>query len=149
MNTQRYKLNAPSVVEETFDSETVIVNLVSGYYYSITKSGVAIWNLLLQGYSASEAVTQLRRSFQATEEQLTQAVEEFSAKLLAEQLIAPVNGEATQAPRSSEQSQTPVPFELPILERYTDMQDLLLLGPIHEVDDSGWPNKKQNDTKKS
>ena len=29
---------------------------------------------------------------------------------------------------------------LPRLRKYTDMQDLLLLDPIHEIDQSGWPN---------
>ena len=35
---------------------------------------------------------------------------------------------------------------LDILEKYTDMQDLLLLDPIHEVDDgSGWPTPKDSE----
>ena len=29
----------------------------------------------------------------------------------------------------------------PQLSSYTDMQELLLLDPIHEVDESGWPNR--------
>ena len=30
-------------------------------------------------------------------------------------------------------------FKPPLLKRYTDMQELLILDPIHEVDDTGWP----------
>ncbi len=30
-------------------------------------------------------------------------------------------------------------FAPPRLQRYTDMQDLLLLDPIHDVDEVGWP----------
>jgi hypothetical protein len=26
-----------------------------------------------------------------------------------------------------------------VLQKYTDMADLLLLDPIHEVDEQGWP----------
>jgi hypothetical protein len=34
-------------------------------------------------------------------------------------------------------------FTQPVLEVYTDMQDLLLLDPIHEVDEeAGWPSPK-------
>lgn len=33
-------------------------------------------------------------------------------------------------------------FEVPVLHKYTDMEDLLLLDPIHEVDDEGWPVAK-------
>ena len=28
------------------------------------------------------------------------------------------------------------------MEKYDDMQELLLLDPIHEVDEAGWPVKK-------
>jgi hypothetical protein len=27
------------------------------------------------------------------------------------------------------------------LHKYTDMEELLLLDPIHDVDETGWPNK--------
>ena len=37
-------------------------------------------------------------------------------------------------------------FATPVLNKYSDMQDLLLLDPIHEVDDTGWPNVKTADT---
>jgi hypothetical protein len=33
-------------------------------------------------------------------------------------------------------------FQPPTLRKYTDMQDLLLIDPIHEVDDLGWPGVK-------
>jgi hypothetical protein len=33
-------------------------------------------------------------------------------------------------------------FEPPLLEKYTDMQDLVLLDPVHEVDSTGWPAPK-------
>jgi len=34
-------------------------------------------------------------------------------------------------------------FAPPVLEVYTDMQDLLLLDPIHDVDETvGWPSPK-------
>ena len=32
-----------------------------------------------------------------------------------------------------------IPFEEPKLEKYSDMEDLLLLDPIHDVEDEGWP----------
>ena len=32
------------------------------------------------------------------------------------------------------------PFVPPTLEKYTDMQDLVLLDPVHEVDERGWPH---------
>jgi hypothetical protein len=31
---------------------------------------------------------------------------------------------------------------VPLLRKYTDMRDLLLLDPIHDVDEQGWPVRK-------
>jgi hypothetical protein len=28
-----------------------------------------------------------------------------------------------------------------VLEKFTDMHDLLLMDPIHEVSDAGWPHR--------
>ena len=36
-------------------------------------------------------------------------------------------------------------FEAPSLEKYTDMQDLVLLDPVHEVDQTGWPRQQPDD----
>jgi hypothetical protein len=32
-------------------------------------------------------------------------------------------------------------FGQPVLEKFTDMADLLLLDPIHEVGEAGWPQR--------
>ena len=29
-----------------------------------------------------------------------------------------------------------------MLHRYTDMADFMLVDPIHEVEETGWPNQK-------
>ena len=35
-------------------------------------------------------------------------------------------------------------FAKPKLSKFGDMQDLLLLDPIHDVDQQGWPNSPEN-----
>jgi hypothetical protein len=35
------------------------------------------------------------------------------------------------------------PFAAPALNTFSDMQELLLLDPIHEVDEAGWPVARQ------
>ena len=32
-------------------------------------------------------------------------------------------------------------YVAPTLQKYSDMQDLLLIDPVHEVDETGWPNR--------
>jgi hypothetical protein len=35
-----------------------------------------------------------------------------------------------------------VPYTKPVLNKYTDMQQLLLADPLHEVQEAGWPHTK-------
>jgi hypothetical protein len=37
-----------------------------------------------------------------------------------------------------------VEFVMPLIEKFADMQELLLLDPIHEVKDAGFPYQKIN-----
>jgi hypothetical protein len=34
----------------------------------------------------------------------------------------------------------PAPFQPPLFEKFTDMEAMLLLDPVHDVDDEGWPH---------
>ena len=42
-------------------------------------------------------------------------------------------------------SGTRQPYSPPVLNSYTDMEELLLLDPIHDVDQAGWPMPKASD----
>jgi hypothetical protein len=35
-------------------------------------------------------------------------------------------------------------FEIPKVESYSDMQEMLLSDPVHDVDQRGWPILKEN-----
>jgi hypothetical protein len=68
-------------------------------------------------------------------------------KLVSEELIvaidSPTNDDAQAANVISGELVDKPRFEQPVLEKFTDMEDLLLLDPIHEVNlQSGWPNQK-------
>ena len=60
----------------------------------------------------------------------------FTAQILDEGLLT----ETPDASTSDGLALVPASaFEAPVLSKYTDMQELLLLDPIHDVDDMGWP----------
>jgi len=59
-------------------------------------------------------------------------------ELLAVDLIRPASAQAGNAP-IGEMIPVTIAYAPPVLETFSDMQDLLLLDPIHEVDDAGWP----------
>lgn len=141
-----FKINAPQVVCETIDGEVVIVHLEKGYYYSLMKSGADVWNGVEKWSSRSGIIHHLTQIYDGIEADIAVAVDDFLDELLKEELIIAVDN-LTAAPFPSNKegagSSNKPQFEKPRLEKFTDMEDLLLLDPIHEVDvDAGWPSAK-------
>ena len=67
----------------------------------------------------------------------------FLDELAQETLIVPgPTGESNTAPSRPETTEKDTevrPFQPPVLQKFRDMQDLLLMDPIHDVDEAGWP----------
>ena len=142
MNNQRFRVNTPTVTHETIDGEAVIINLDSGNYYSLVDAGSLIWALVDRGASASEVHELLQQSYQGDATDIDRGVQELLAQLQQENLIVPVD-EAAAADLAgvlpSSNGHEKPSFNAPSLNKFSDMQELLLLDPIHDVDKAGWP----------
>ncbi|MFC1852050.1 PqqD family protein [candidate division CSSED10-310 bacterium] len=144
MDQQHYKINAPQIVHEVIDGEAIIINLESGNYYSLQHSGSTIWHLIGQGWSTRRIITELSRLYRGTSEDMEQGITELIEELQQENLIIPCDDHAVYPEQRNNEiisDSEKKDFTKPVLESFSDMQDILLLDPIHEVDDSsGWPN---------
>jgi len=58
----------------------------------------------------------------------------------AELVVADGNGTGTVTRPASQGVGERVPFVSPSFTTFTDMQDIILLDPVHEVDTQGWPH---------
>ena len=148
MNNQRFRVNTPTVTHETIDGEAVIINLDSGNYYSLVDAGSFIWGLFEQGASARDVQNLVLQTYQGNTQDIDRSVQELLAQLQQENLIVPVNGageasDLNQVVPSNNGHDKPS-FKAPLLHKYSDMQELLLLDPIHDVDDAGWPKPVPN-----
>jgi hypothetical protein len=140
--SQFYRVNAQDIMHETIDGEVVIVNLDSGAYYAFDGSGEYIWDRLSQdGASQEQLVKELEPRFHAPAQEIRAGVESFLAQLLDEALIVVAEGAAALAPATA-MAEPAGAFLAPQLNKYTDMEALLLADPIHEVEPDGWPNVK-------
>jgi Coenzyme PQQ synthesis protein D (PqqD) len=146
----RFRVNSPRVVHETIDGEVVMINLDTGCYYSLDNVGAAIWNRLDSGASLGEMVAWLASSYPSDRQEVEAAVEQLVTELQSEELIRGLDGQAAGRDGArhdgarGEPAVAPAVFETPVLHKHTDMQDLLLLDPIHEVDETGWPTVKKD-----
>lgn len=142
------KVNSPTVVHEAIDGETIILNLDSGFYFSLVETGAKIWDLLASMNSADDIAKKMCLYYEGNDDEIDITVHSFISELIAEGLI--VSGQETATAPScdassvsqSDERTIKIEFMPPILNKYSDMQDLLLLDPIHEVDVDGWPTVK-------
>lgn len=134
---ETFRINEPHVIAEEIEGEAIILNFESGTYYSLNESAMLIWRSIQAGYPSVAIVDQWQECYQADRKQVAAEFDGFMQQLLAEQLIVP-------APQSTPVAPIPTvdgtPYERPILNKFTDLQNLLLLDPIHEVNEMGWPH---------
>lgn len=144
-----YKINGPGVVHETIDGEVVVVNLEKGNYYSLLKVAADVWNKIEKGISKQEIIAELSQQYNNIDEEIQKSVDKFLEELHREQLITLDTNNVAESTNDfyttikTQTIQEKLEFEPPILDRFTDMKDLLLLDPIHEVEEACWPNAKQ------
>ncbi len=134
-----YSIDTTKVVFEKFEDETVLINLENGNYYGIMKVGKDILTLMEQGISKQNLVSAIAASYSQEINKVEDDIQLFLSALLTEGII-----------QTSEYGSNNITFldnneiyEIPVLEKYSDMQDLILLDPIHDVSAKGWPNKNQ------
>lgn len=132
----RFRLNDNDVVSEVVDGEVIAVHLQSGTYYSMLETAAWLWNALLGGSSEAEIADHLVQACSGEPDRIAGDIARFVATLLEENLLMPMAGK-TRA--SSGKLPPPGPYATPKLHKYTDMQELLLVDPIHEVTEEGWP----------
>ena len=147
----RFRIKGPRIIHETIDGEAVIVNLDTGYYYSLDKVSADIWNLIEANASFGEILEVITSRYDTTGADPAGAITPLLDQLREEGLITTdasgrPGDHATPLPPHAPRETRP-PFEVPLLHKYSDMEELLLLDPIHDVDDSGWPNKNPEETK--
>ncbi|MEA5578489.1 PqqD family protein [Anabaena sp. UHCC 0451] len=125
----------------------MIVSLDKGTYYSLDRVGADIWNLIEQESSVGKIVAAIAQQFTGDSELIESSIKTLIAQLQAEELISPVGanlGEDNFTGVSIESKVIKEEFVPPVLQKYSDMQELLMLDPIHEVDEAeGWPQKKE------
>ena len=134
MDVDGYVVNEPTVVHECIDGEVLVIHNHTGAYYSLRGTAAAIWQSLVAGHAPAVIAAHLSDDA-TTAEQVASDLAVFLDRLLSDGLVRPGPASASGDPLVD----GPVPYVSPVVEAFTDMQDLLLLDPIHEVGDAGWP----------
>jgi hypothetical protein len=138
LSNKYYTLNIDKLVFERFEDETVLINLESGNYYGIMQVGKEILDLLELGIDVKMIVSIISKAYKVDEKMVELDVTEFLTTLKEEAIIYEIEAKSVNYPVWQDKGA----YVKPILEKYTDMQDLILLDPVHDVNSKGWPHKK-------
>lgn len=135
------------VVGDEVDGEVIVINLDNGAYFSFRDVASVVWQLLLERpVSLDELVSHLDARYRGDAAAIRTSVAAFLRSIEGEGLIAPVD-----APPESAAEDPPAPaadrpeFEVPTFEKHTEMEEFLLVDPIHDVDVSEWPAVKKRE----
>jgi len=129
-----YKILDKKVAHEIIDGEAIIIDFDTGNYYSLNGIAADIWQWVASGASRQQIID----AFREIQPDQIQGLDAFFDQLVKEQILEKSEGNSETNPLAVVPTGE-IPFHLPALEKYNDMQALLLSDPIHEVDETGWP----------
>jgi hypothetical protein len=138
-----YQIPHDRIAHETIGDEVVILDQIAGSYFSLTGAGAGIWALLARGVPPERIGPELAPRYDAAPEVVDEAVHALVRELVTHEILqeAPTTATAAATSEALAAPATRAPWVAPRLERFDDLQALLVLDPIHDVDGSGWPRK--------
>jgi hypothetical protein len=138
LEDNNYCLNSTSISIERLNGEIIMISFESGDYFSCFGVASDVLTLISRRVSTSQIKEVLLNKF-GSEFQVDQ-VNSFIQECLSQNIIVPntnVTSLDTQLPDDYDKSR----WNAPILEKFSEYNDLLLIDPIHDSSLEGWPNK--------
>ena len=132
----------PDCVADDFDGEVVVLNLVSGVYFSLRHLAASVWRDLAAGHSVGSLITSIgcvdERIATATATLIDKFEQTGLMRRTSPRPAETVEPESIALVRTGEARLT--------VESFDDMKDLILSDPIHDADEQmGWPALRHAD----
>lgn len=137
MKLTKYKVSS-SISSERLNGEIIIISFDSGDYFSCFGTASDILTLINQGANIDQIFETLSIYFKETS--VEDQVLSFIKSCLNEKIIVESDaksGTDFNLPNDYDRSK----WNEPILEKFSEYNDLLLIDPVHDSSLEGWPNK--------
>jgi Coenzyme PQQ synthesis protein D (PqqD) len=136
-----YQHNLSEIAAQEFEDGPVMINFLTGRYFTLNRSGHRLWAELQEGADEARlasALADLGQMSRLEAERLRQDVRLFLDRLINERLVAEVIGKTRTAATSTKPLDEA--YEPPRLDVFDDLAELILLDPIHDINEKmGWP----------
>ncbi|EJN07663.1 hypothetical protein PMI42_07678 [Bradyrhizobium sp. YR681] len=140
--------SVPLLISQQFDSEVVLANYQNGVYYNLEGSAAQIWLGLKVNRTVEEIGSAIAAATGGDVPFITQQVHAFVDGMLAEGLIA--EGAADARDEAAIANWAPVltgAFVAPEFQRFDNLRELLLMDPVHDAGEEGWPLRETQESK--
>jgi hypothetical protein len=135
---RRYRLAADRAAAKVIDGEAIIIDLITGRYYSLEGPGADAWSLLAAGVPVAEVAGGLSASYEVDRDVALADTARLARQLLDEQLLAPADGDQPNPPELASAPERK-PYRAPELTVFRDMEDLLAFDPpLPPTDTTVW-----------
>ena len=130
-----FTIDSFSVIHNIIEGEAVVMNLDTGLYYSLNPAASAVWPKITESQFSEDAI----KEFAGPQNQ------HFIDFLIDHKLVSP--GGKQVVAREGEAPLSPLSGTAE-WNTFSDMKELLLLDPVHDIalSENGWPENR--DTQK-
>lgn len=121
------KVDKESICWSTLDAETLILNLDSGYYYTLDSISGLVWNLLVAGYDEEGIVSYLATTYSLEKLTIIKDFKSFISELVMEGLVTvDINNQPQAYPASDSlrESTEKIPYSSPHLIKHERLYEL-------------------------
>ena len=132
--TTRFRIAGDRAVSKVVDGDAIVIDTITGRYFSLEGPGEVAWSLLITSHSPAEVAAALQECYETGDADVLGDVSRLVEDLVGQNLLveAPAGAEAQDpAPFEGERS----PYSAPTLTVFTDMEDLLAFDPPLPVAD--------------
>jgi hypothetical protein len=133
-----FEIASDKILAKEFDGEMTLINLDTGVYFAAGGPALDIWQALAAGREVAATARRLVARYGVTEGVALSETAKFAALFVGYGLLIPSTASANVGGEEDLQ-QDPEEWSEPWVEDYGDMQDLLLLDPVHDVNGGAWP----------
>ena len=136
-----YRINKGFIVHEHIDEELTVINLEKGHYFIGKGTAIDLFLMLEEPMTVDALVDGAMAVYSVPDTVARDEVRLLIELWLTNGLISEVEDGSGISLTESDAVVGTRPWSKPIFVAFDDMQDLLLLDPIHEtnLDQQGWP----------
>lgn len=137
----RYAVDTKRFAIDTFDGETIVMDLVGGHLYLFEGGASTLFEFLTQGAAVATLEQDVENKYGEANRQL---FSDFVQSLVEKEILVNV-GEVSSDEVLTSQLAWPEKLEEITVSEYDDMSSIITMDPIHDVDPAkGWPFQEDN-----